>query len=346
LARIRSVKPELRTSLTAAEWSREVRYFWVLLWGYLDDHGRGVDEPRLIKADCFPLDDDLTAADIDKWLEMLATPRDDEPASVCRYAIGGRRYLHIPRWTSHQKPQHPTDSKIPGCPRGGDCGRGSRTSHEPLMNPREGFPGASPAAGRTVPGGEQAAQEPPGAGIEANSDITAAQSQFMSGSRNAHESLSGNGISNTPSPTSVRREGDGEVDGTVEGETRKAPAKPHREDAERLCVHLADRIEGNGSKRPAITQKWRDAARLMLDRDGRTEQQVHAAIDWCQGSEFWRTNILSMPTLREQYDRLRLQAQRDHGRDSPAAAPGTARAAEALQAGIAAGELMRRGAAS
>ena len=79
MARIRSVKPELRTSLTAAEWPREVRYFWVLLWGYLDDHGRGVDEPRLIKADCFPLDDDLTAADIEKWLEMFAEPRDDEP---------------------------------------------------------------------------------------------------------------------------------------------------------------------------------------------------------------------------------------------------------------------------
>ena len=50
MARIRSVKPELRTSLTVAQWPREVRYFWVLLWGYLDDHGYGVDEPRLIKA--------------------------------------------------------------------------------------------------------------------------------------------------------------------------------------------------------------------------------------------------------------------------------------------------------
>ena len=65
----------------------------MLLWGYLDDHGRGVDEPRLIKADCFPLDDDLTADDIDKWLELFATPRDDEPASICRYKIGGRREM-------------------------------------------------------------------------------------------------------------------------------------------------------------------------------------------------------------------------------------------------------------
>ena len=51
----------------------------------------------------------------------------------------------------------------------------------------------------------------------------------------------------------------------------------------------------------------------MLDRDGRTEQQIHAAIDWCQADEFWRSNVLSMPKLREKYDQLRLQAQRRNG---------------------------------
>lgn len=84
-----------------------------------------------------------------------------------------------------------------------------------------------------------------------------------------------------------------------------------REDVEKICRHLADRIEGNGSKRPGITKGWRDSARLMLDRDGRSEADVHAAIDWCQDSEFWRGNILSLPKLREKYDQLRLQAMRE-----------------------------------
>jgi hypothetical protein len=48
----------------------------------------------------------------------------------------------------------------------------------------------------------------------------------------------------------------------------------------------------------------------MLDRDGRTEAQITAAIDWSQDHEFWRSNILSMPKLREQYEKLRLQAVR------------------------------------
>lgn len=90
-----------------------------------------------------------------------------------------------------------------------------------------------------------------------------------------------------------------------------APAEaPSRADVDRICTHLADRIEANGSKRPTITKGWRDAARLMLDRDGRTEAEVAGAIDWCQRDEFWRSNILSMPKLREKYDQLRLQAQR------------------------------------
>lgn len=83
-----------------------------------------------------------------------------------------------------------------------------------------------------------------------------------------------------------------------------------RPEVEQLCTLLADLIEGNGSKRPRITKRWRDACRLMLDRDERTPQQVEAAIRWCQADEFWRANILSMPKLREQYDRLRLAAQR------------------------------------
>ena len=78
-----------------------------------------------------------------------------------------------------------------------------------------------------------------------------------------------------------------------------------------LCDLLADRIEANGSKRPVVTRKWLDACRLMLDRDGRTEADVRGAIEWSQAHEFWRANILSLPTLREKFEQLRLQAERD-----------------------------------
>lgn len=83
-----------------------------------------------------------------------------------------------------------------------------------------------------------------------------------------------------------------------------------RRDVESLCQQLVSRLVANGCKKPTITDRWRDAARLMLDRDERDPDEAALLIDWCQADSFWRANVQSMPTFREQYDRLRLQAQR------------------------------------
>lgn len=90
-----------------------------------------------------------------------------------------------------------------------------------------------------------------------------------------------------------------------------------RADVIRLCEYLADAIEENGSKRPAITKGWHDEARRMLDIDKRTEAEVIRAIDWCQRGEtdkarFWRPNVMSMPKLRTKFDQMRLQAAEEN----------------------------------
>ncbi|MEZ2390872.1 hypothetical protein AB6813_15275 [bacterium RCC_150] len=48
MARIRSIKPEIRTSEKVNSWPVEIRYFWIMLWGYVDDHGKGRDNAKLI----------------------------------------------------------------------------------------------------------------------------------------------------------------------------------------------------------------------------------------------------------------------------------------------------------
>lgn len=84
-----------------------------------------------------------------------------------------------------------------------------------------------------------------------------------------------------------------------------------RPDVERLCNHLADLVEQNYGKRPVITrERWRKPARLMLDKDGYTEDQITRAIDWCQDDEFWRPNVRSMGKLRDKYIQLREAAKR------------------------------------
>lgn len=97
----------------------------------------------------------------------------------------------------------------------------------------------------------------------------------------------------------------------VEGKGRdlSSPAvADQRPDVEALCNRLAARVEENGSKKPTITKEWRDAARLMIDKDGRTYDQILYLIDWAQSDAFWRSNILSMQKLRKQFDQLRLKA--------------------------------------
>jgi hypothetical protein len=56
-----------------------------------------------------------------------------------------------------------------------------------------------------------------------------------------------------------------------------APDEAIRDDVERLCDRLAARVEANTGKRPTITKTWRDSARLLIDRDGRTEPRWRAS---------------------------------------------------------------------
>lgn len=51
--------------------------------------------------------------------------------------------------------------------------------------------------------------------------------------------------------------------------------------------------------------------RRLIERDGRDPVEIEAAIRWVDKDPFWSSNVLSVPTLRKQYDRLRLRAARD-----------------------------------
>lgn len=91
----------------------------------------------------------------------------------------------------------------------------------------------------------------------------------------------------------------------------KAKPEPPREDVDRVCNYLAEWIVRNGSRRPAISTKWRTEARLLIDKDGRSLDEIRDVIAWSQRDRFWKANVLSMPKLREKYDQLRLAMQRD-----------------------------------
>lgn len=109
--------------------------------------------------------------------------------------------------------------------------------------------------------------------------------------------------------------GDQETVAVSKPERHEEPGAP-RPDVDALCTRLVELMVANGCKPPEITKAWRDSARLLLDRDGRDFDKAIALLEWSQAHPFWHTNILSMPTFRKQYERMRLQAlaewERDH----------------------------------
>jgi hypothetical protein len=112
VARIRTIKPSFFKSRTIASLPLRARLTFQGLWCMADDEGRLVYDPRLVKADVWPLDDDVTAEDINADIDALT-----ESAVIVRYTLGEgskqREYLAISGWKEHQKINRPSVSVIP-----------------------------------------------------------------------------------------------------------------------------------------------------------------------------------------------------------------------------------------
>lgn len=93
---------------------------------------------------------------------------------------------------------------------------------------------------------------------------------------------------------------------------RGKPVYAHDETPYRIAVYLAGKIMANYPRHSEITeaqlQAWADSARLLLERDKRSREEIKAAIDFSQSDEFWRQNILSAGALRKQFDRLLIRS--------------------------------------
>lgn len=119
MSRIRTIKPDFFRSLDVAELTHFEQLLWIGIWTEADDHGRLIDDARLIKAALFPLDNSATLERVAKGLEALALR-----GRVARYAVDGRSYLAVVNWHEHQainrpgKPKHPAPTVPVGDPSG------------------------------------------------------------------------------------------------------------------------------------------------------------------------------------------------------------------------------------
>lgn len=103
-----------------------------------------------------------------------------------------------------------------------------------------------------------------------------------------------------------------------------------RDDVMGLCRLLSDLMVSNGDKEPRITQAWMDAARLMLDKDGRDYEASQRLLRWALNDSFWKANIQSMPKFRDKFDQLRHDANRKLEQQQQQSSRGTRRDDELL----------------
>lgn len=94
----------------------------------------------------------------------------------------------------------------------------------------------------------------------------------------------------------------------------KLPKKPKsapepRPDVEALCNRLFELMKARGCRTTPVTDAWRTEARLLLDKDGVHFKFAMDVLEWSQKSSFWKTNILSMPKFRKQWNTLYQQAE-------------------------------------
>jgi hypothetical protein len=77
---------------------------------------------------------------------------------------------------------------------------------------------------------------------------------------------------------------------------------------ERVISSFSDMLKANDIKhKPG--QTWRTAARLLIDRDGYTPDQIIYVAKFATTDEFWKSNVLSLPKLREKFEALKIKAQ-------------------------------------
>jgi DnaT-like ssDNA binding protein len=110
MARMRSLKPEFWHDQEITRLPRDARLLYMAMWNLADEHSRLQGDPRYIKGQAFPYDDDLTPASIDAMVDLLT-----ELGKVERYQVRGAVYLLLPKLAKHQRlDTEKVPSRLPG----------------------------------------------------------------------------------------------------------------------------------------------------------------------------------------------------------------------------------------
>lgn len=97
MARIRYIKPEFYSDTKLSDLSIVARYFYIGLFCQLDLNGICEDDPKLLKREIFPYDDEITSAKVAQLINELV-----EKGRLKKLSYDGKDYLFCPKFSKHQ----------------------------------------------------------------------------------------------------------------------------------------------------------------------------------------------------------------------------------------------------
>jgi hypothetical protein len=108
MARNRLIKKEFFRDEKVGSLPLGARLLFISLWIQADDSGNAVADPRLMKAEAFPYDAEISAQNVEEWIAHL-----EKFGMVKRYEASGQRYLNVCNFKKHQVINRPSKLKHP-----------------------------------------------------------------------------------------------------------------------------------------------------------------------------------------------------------------------------------------
>lgn len=166
MPRIRSIKPDywksekLASRLPGPD-GREARRLFIGLWNFAEDHGVVRASAVYIRAELYPYDDDVTAADVERWLCLL-----EAGGFIVRYQRDGSTYAWIRGFLTHQRIKNPSNPSLPE-PSEAEKNRPTPETVEALP---QGYPSPTPGLPVGGGGGREVEEEEEGSGEPSAAD--------------------------------------------------------------------------------------------------------------------------------------------------------------------------------
>lgn len=98
MAKIRTIKREFWHDEKIGSLPVEARLLYIGTWSIADDNGVLRGNPAYIRSQLFAYDEEVTAADVRRWIELLTAER-----MLVPFTHRGERYLLVRRFRDHQK---------------------------------------------------------------------------------------------------------------------------------------------------------------------------------------------------------------------------------------------------